>query len=762
MSRPEHTAPPEIFYNEEMADKYASSSRMMEIQSTMTERAVELLNVPEDSPPLLLLDLGCGSGLSGDILSEMGHQWVGLDISSSMLRIARQREVEGDVCLRDLGQGLPFRPGTFDGAISISALQWLCNADKAEHNPIRRLRTFFETLFAVLKRSARVVFQLYPETPQQMEMITAAAMRAGFTGGLVVDYPNSTKAKKYYLTLFAGPAPPNFKEPKALGTEDGEQHSAQFTSEREGGRGRKRRHQETKGRDWILQKKEYQRKIGKDFEEIHNAYTVLSDEDMRRVYDLAGEAGVEHLRTAQQAHSRASHTAAAAAAVAASASAAAPAMSVPVPPPATASPPPLGNPLPPQQAQQQQQQQQQQQMPQQMPQQPQQQQQQQGGYLPQYVADLIAGKATRPYKASALVHRLHVSLEDMYNGATLRFGVRRDVPCPACAGLGGTTTVRCPQCAGAPGASAFCTLCSGDGEVALPQYRCTACNGARTVKAEHCIQVKVERGMAHEQRITYSNQGDQKPGSQPGDLVLVLEQAPHARFSRSGDDLVTTCELSLREALCGYTLVVPRLDGRPLVLRSPAGKVTRPDDVLVVAGEGMPLHRKPLAYGRLIVRLRVAFPSDGSLGPPLLHLLETVLPPARDAPHCSAPTDRDAPIAAGAFSHSSSAAHRRVVRAAQHDPSGDEAIADSFEDDSDEAAGASSQQRKRRRSPALQHSGNCASPAPRTPVPGPEPVAAAASLAAAAGAPALHAHYVQQLPRDGCPGMPWDFGKAMP
>jgi len=32
-------------------------------------------------------------------------------------------------------------------------------------------------------------------------MITSAAMKSGFTGGLVVDYPNSTKAKKYYLVI---------------------------------------------------------------------------------------------------------------------------------------------------------------------------------------------------------------------------------------------------------------------------------------------------------------------------------------------------------------------------------------------------------------------------------------------------------------------------------------------------------------------------------------------------------------------------------
>jgi 18S rRNA (guanine1575-N7)-methyltransferase len=48
--------------------------------------------------------------------------WVGLDISSAMLEVASEREVEGDVFLADMGHGFGFRPGSFDGAISISAL----------------------------------------------------------------------------------------------------------------------------------------------------------------------------------------------------------------------------------------------------------------------------------------------------------------------------------------------------------------------------------------------------------------------------------------------------------------------------------------------------------------------------------------------------------------------------------------------------------------------------------------------------------------
>ena len=66
--------------------------------------------------------------------------------------VAQDREVEGDLILADMGEGMPFQAGSFDGAISISALQWLCNADKTHHNPVKRLYKFFSTLYACLVR----------------------------------------------------------------------------------------------------------------------------------------------------------------------------------------------------------------------------------------------------------------------------------------------------------------------------------------------------------------------------------------------------------------------------------------------------------------------------------------------------------------------------------------------------------------------------------------------------------------------------------
>lgn len=139
------------------------STRIIEIQEEMSERAYELLLLPEDEK-CLILDVGCGSGLSGSVLEENGHYWIGIDISKSMLDVALEREVEGELILGDMGEGMPFKAGTFDAVISVSALQWLCNADKTHHVPHKRLYQFFTTLFACLVRNEQALFEIFSQT----------------------------------------------------------------------------------------------------------------------------------------------------------------------------------------------------------------------------------------------------------------------------------------------------------------------------------------------------------------------------------------------------------------------------------------------------------------------------------------------------------------------------------------------------------------------------------------------------------------------
>jgi len=114
-----------------------------------------------------------------------------------------------------------------------------------------------------LTRGARAVFQFYPENSQQVDMLTSSALRAGFTGGLLIDYPNSAKAKKYFLVLFAGMLPGQAM-PNALGEEE-PLNTIKFESGRvmKGKKDHKRKRVGVKSKEWILNKKERRRRQGK-------------------------------------------------------------------------------------------------------------------------------------------------------------------------------------------------------------------------------------------------------------------------------------------------------------------------------------------------------------------------------------------------------------------------------------------------------------------------------------------------------------------
>ena len=261
------------------------------------------------------------------VLEEHGHIWVGCDVSRDMLNMANERieqkrerayqdvdnndnsssdegeeEVDddgdddeimqdgarqrrsdpspGDLLHHDMGTGLPFRPATFDACISISALQWLCYANSSDQIPKRRLMRFFSSLYTVLRRGARAVLQFYPETSEHAVLISECAAKVGFAGGIVVDYPNSTKAKKHYLVLSFERS---YKAPQGLtGVEgallnEGEQQQrgvvmADKKDPRKKACGNQKRSDKApkkkkgvgKTKEWILHKKETQRKKGKD------------------------------------------------------------------------------------------------------------------------------------------------------------------------------------------------------------------------------------------------------------------------------------------------------------------------------------------------------------------------------------------------------------------------------------------------------------------------------------------------------------------
>lgn len=90
--------------------------------------------------------------------------------------------------------------------------------------------------------------------------------------------------------------------------------------------------------------------------------------------------------------------------------------------------------------------------------------------------------------------------------------------------------------------------------------------------------------------------------------MLTSVQKEHPNFKRQGDNLVTTVELTLKEALTGWDRIVRTIDGKSIRVSKPGPTPPGYEDKF--PGLGMTLSRKPSERGDLVVRVKVNFPTS--------------------------------------------------------------------------------------------------------------------------------------------------------
>jgi DnaJ family protein A protein 2 len=174
--------------------------------------------------------------------------------------------------------------------------------------------------------------------------------------------------------------------------------------------------------------------------------------------------------------------------------------------------------------------------------------------------------------------------------------------------------------------AAACSNCEGTGQVFKDKDRCKKCKGKRVVQSKKMLELYIPRGSRQGDKIVLQGEADQAPGQEPGDIIFELVETPHDVFKRVGADLAAEITVTLAEALTGFNRVVLKhLDGRGIQISPPKGKILRPDQILRIDGEGMPIKRSD-ARGSLFLMVTIEFPEDGKLDESALEKLRAVLP----------------------------------------------------------------------------------------------------------------------------------------
>ncbi|ADO67160.1 putative DnaJ/Hsp40 [Cafeteria roenbergensis virus] len=202
-----------------------------------------------------------------------------------------------------------------------------------------------------------------------------------------------------------------------------------------------------------------------------------------------------------------------------------------------------------------------------------------GGGSP-FGGSFFGGGGNQQQDDNILIINFPLTLEQMYNGGTKEIKYKIKVGCNVCNETGSKSKKQttCKKCDGkgkvlrvmqmgpfSQKEVAICQDCYGTGK-SKPNDPCDDCNGKGYNFVEKTIRVPIRKNISEGQKIIVENKGHQLKGKK-GKLILNTSVIPHDIYQRDDDNLLCPLDITLAQAVCGFTKTLKFLDGKNLYLK---------------------------------------------------------------------------------------------------------------------------------------------------------------------------------------------------
>ena len=202
----------------------------------------------------------------------------------------------------------------------------------------------------------------------------------------------------------------------------------------------------------------------------------------------------------------------------------------------------------------------------------------------------------RATRGSDILMRMDLDFEEAIFGCEKKFNLDVVEECDECHGHGGFDREECKTCHGTGTITSeqrtilgsfmsrtTCPDCHGTGKTY--KRKCSECNGKGKVKKNKKITINIPEGINTGDRQRVSGKGN--PGSnggENGDLYIEFVVGEHDYFIREGDDIYLEVPISLTDSILGCKKEIPTLYGNVKINVTPG---TNSGDKQRIKGKGV-------------------------------------------------------------------------------------------------------------------------------------------------------------------------------
>ncbi len=212
---------------------------------------------------------------------------------------------------------------------------------------------------------------------------------------------------------------------------------------------------------------------------------------------------------------------------------------------------------------------------------------------------------------------IEIPFKEAVFGTVRKVLIQKTALCDGCRGSGakkGTEFSTCNSCNGQGkireikksliGSFAIartCDKCSGKGKI--PKERCSECMGLGVIKKEQEISIEIPSGIEDGEMIRLIGEGEATANGQSGDLYVKIRVRKDPQFTKDGNNLITTLNIKLTDALLGEEYEIGTLDG---VLKIKIPENVSFGETLRVRGKGVPIGKNQ--RGDLHIKINIILP----------------------------------------------------------------------------------------------------------------------------------------------------------
>jgi molecular chaperone DnaJ len=215
------------------------------------------------------------------------------------------------------------------------------------------------------------------------------------------------------------------------------------------------------------------------------------------------------------------------------------------------------------------------------------------------------GQSGRRRNASDITIEETISFKESILGCIRNVKFSCDMKCSDCDGLGkkkisnGCTTCggfgRVIQRSGMMVVNQTCPSCRGK----VSQENCNKCSETGSIAAEVSLSINIPAGAKHGDLLTLGNRGNYIGGDEYTRLLLKISVIPQAGLSLQNNDVISSVDISLLEALQGCKKVVPTIDDNKEII---IPKQTKNKDEIILPNLGV------ARRGKQVVIINVNYP----------------------------------------------------------------------------------------------------------------------------------------------------------